>query len=317
MIHPFDNLQRKMHSFAAGVSLVLLVLLLGSQSSREGPENGHCPENGCPDELEIAGDSSAQHWTLFSAIRDTLTSVKDTLKYNAYRAAEGAYNKTVEFAEGVYETIDSFAERVRDVFREEFSSFLDVLWEGAMGTTDSKKALVIEKLINNVCIFADSLFLKFKKVVVNRVLALGLIILCIIIDLFIWNLSYSIISAISWILLVNSAVAVGYKLLGPLWVYWAFGMIVWYTWYVLSCIWSYPYTSAGVICVLFVINALYSIYRWRANVERMNWEQDTILSINRRLCSIEQQQTEIVRQNNELKQLMQELLRHTSSQNSM
>ena len=75
-------------------------------------------------ELDTIPDSSAQQWTLFSAIRDTLTSVKDTLVYNVY-------TKPLEYA---YDQATEFAEKVRYVFREEFYNFLDYLWERGVGT---------------------------------------------------------------------------------------------------------------------------------------------------------------------------------------
>ena len=112
-------------------ALLVVVLLLGPASSSEG---GHCSKDGCPDKLKTTGDASAQGWILLSAISDTITSVKDTIQYNAYRAAEGVYNTTAEFAENMYETIESFSERVRLVFREEFNSFLEIIWESALGT---------------------------------------------------------------------------------------------------------------------------------------------------------------------------------------
>ena len=77
--------------------------------------------------LDTVSDSSAQQWDVLSTIRDTLTSVKDTVLYNVY-------TRPLEFAESVYDEVTEFAEKVRSVFREEFYYFLEVLWETGVGT---------------------------------------------------------------------------------------------------------------------------------------------------------------------------------------
>ena len=107
------------------------LLYCSTHCSRD-QDNGYCSRDGCADELEKAGSRSAQRvWSIFSSISNTLlTSVKDTIKYNAYKT----YNKTAEFAGNIREAVEDFSERVRTVFREEFSSFLEVLWERAVGT---------------------------------------------------------------------------------------------------------------------------------------------------------------------------------------
>ena len=61
---------------------------------------------------------SMQSWEIFSTIQKILTNVKDTIAHNA---------------KVVYEKLEDFADRVRNVFREEFGSFLEVLWERALG----------------------------------------------------------------------------------------------------------------------------------------------------------------------------------------
>ena len=43
--------------------------------------------------------------------------------------AQQAYNKTAEFAGRVYEKIEEYAEVVRNVLREEFNSFFEIMWE--------------------------------------------------------------------------------------------------------------------------------------------------------------------------------------------
>ena len=132
---------------------LVLALLSGSAHSRRDPESGQCSEDGCPaDELEKVGDGSAQKWSIFSAISDTIISVKDTLKYHAYKKFEGIVNTTAEF---VYNKVEDFSERVRSVFREEFSSFLDIMWESAVGTDPANGRTVLY----SIQIFKEEVFL--------------------------------------------------------------------------------------------------------------------------------------------------------------
>jgi hypothetical protein len=42
---------------------------------------------------------------------------------------EQAYNKTAEFAGRVYKKIEEYAEVVRNVLREEFNSFFEIIWD--------------------------------------------------------------------------------------------------------------------------------------------------------------------------------------------
>ena len=87
----------------------------------------------------------------------------------------------------------------------------------------------------------------------NPVLAVGLILLCLILNYFIWIVSYSAFTATIFILTLNSVVALGYKIVGPLWVYWFFWKVVVYVGYIVSCMLTYPFISAGVICGLFCL----------------------------------------------------------------
>lgn len=141
----------------------------------------------------------------------------------------------------------------------------------------------------------DSMFWKLKEIVVHRLLALGLIILCLILDYIIWNLSTSIIIGIMWILTFDSAILLAYKLLGPFWVYWAFWRVVGYTWYTLSFIWTYPYTSACIICGLFIFSVGYFIKEKIRRRRRREWLTDQITIINDRLRRLEEQQNEILK----------------------
>ena len=148
------------------------------------------------------------------------------------------------------------------------------------------------------------------------VLAAGLVFLCLLIDYIVWSCSYSVVSAILWIVTFDSAILLAYKFFGPIWVYWAFWKVVGYTWYTGYLIWTYPYYSASVICGLFVFG---TIYTWRnAVVKRLRQERQerTIMNIDERLKRMEEQQNRIVEQNKEIKAKLSELLTRLSSENS-
>ena len=147
---------------------LVLALLSGSAHSQRDPESGHCTEDGCPaddgeprggrgggDELENVGDGSTQTWNPFSAISDALIYVKDTLKYTVYKKLEGMYNTTAKIADNIYSAVEDFSERVRSVFREEFSSFLDIMWESAVGTDPANGRTVLY----SIQIFKEEVFL--------------------------------------------------------------------------------------------------------------------------------------------------------------
>ena len=123
----------------------------------------------------------------------------------------------------------------------------------------------------------------------------GLIIICLVLDFIIWNISTGIITALIWMLTLDSAVLLAYKLLGPAWVYRAFWKAVGYVWYTHSFIWTYPYRSAGIICGLVVLSMAYSIYQCISRRQRREWLRDQNTLINERLRRIEEKQDEILR----------------------
>ena len=134
-----------------------------------GADDGYCTEDSCSEgtELQDIGETSFQWWNLYEMGKYII----NTIKFNVYRKIEQAqnvttaivesleakvnsalhgferflnrtvkfaeelYNKTAEFAGEVYDKIiEEFAEKVRDVLREEFDNFLGLLWgEGSLG----------------------------------------------------------------------------------------------------------------------------------------------------------------------------------------
>ena len=91
-------------------------------------DNGYCTDESCSEPPSVAdvvqsSGSYMQSWDIFSTIQEYLTKIQDTVVYNINKKAKE-----------VYEKLEDFADRVRTVFREEFGSFLEVLWERALGT---------------------------------------------------------------------------------------------------------------------------------------------------------------------------------------
>ena len=75
--------------------------------------------------MESTDDNSApQKWTVSSTIRDAFTTVKDNIKYN------------------VYKKTSDFADNIRSMFREEFTYFLETLWENTVGMPSQPGELV-------------------------------------------------------------------------------------------------------------------------------------------------------------------------------
>ena len=133
------------------------------------------------------------------------------------------------------------------------------------------------------------MFWRFKAAVEHKLLTLGLIILCLIINYFTSLISFhiGICNAIIWILLFNSSVLLIYKFMGPKWVYYIFGTVVWYTWDILSYLWTYPYISAGAIFVVFVGSIAWSIYWICRRIRRENMQTDMLVKSNATLEKME------------------------------
>ena len=261
------------------------VLLLAALSA----DKGYCTDESCSELAESSdpwtwlqslistvrsAGSFMPYWDdILSTIQEYLTKIKDTVVYNINKKALQFWNilSTIQKyltkikdtivrninkkAKEVYEKLEDFADRVRTVFYEEFGSFIGEL----------------------------------KNTVEYTLLILGLIILCPAISYIIWRFSFQIgvCNALMWILLFNCSVLLTYGLMGPKWVYYIFGTVVWYTWDILSYIWTYPYISAGVIFVVFVGNIAWSIYGRCKGERRENMQTDMLQTINARLEEME------------------------------
>ena len=152
--------------FLALLTVLVLVSPAASSSENDYCTEDNCPEG---TELVEIGESSVVWWNPYSVGRHLISlmlyNIQQQAKRMYYKAAdvvegvkskikdisevlynqtaklieafynktsivvEQAYNKTAEFAGRVYEKIGEYAEVVRNVLREEFSSFFEIMWE--------------------------------------------------------------------------------------------------------------------------------------------------------------------------------------------
>ena len=127
---------------------VLLALALVSVALC-GAEDGYCTEDSCSEgtELQDIGETSFQWWNLNEMVKYIINTIKfilyrkieqaqnatidivESLKGTITHRFEVISNQTVKIAEAVYNKTAEFAEKVRDVLREEFDNFVELLWE--------------------------------------------------------------------------------------------------------------------------------------------------------------------------------------------
>ena len=150
---------------------VLVLLLAAKLRSGISNANEYCTEDGCPSDTELppgddlqlvkAGGITTSVWNLFSSLWDTINNAKDVVVRTAYKTFQGAYKKTAEFAQNVVLAIEDFAEKVREVFREEFNTYLELFWEATVGTNpESGKHFHIQFIIHSNFMCTDiALFL--------------------------------------------------------------------------------------------------------------------------------------------------------------
>ena len=123
---------------------VLVLVLAAKLRSGSSNANDYCTEDGCPSDTELPpgddlqlvkeGGITASAWNFVSYAWDALNNLKDAVVRTGYKTAQGVYNKTAEFAQNVVLAVEDFAEKVREVFREEFNTYLELFWEATVGT---------------------------------------------------------------------------------------------------------------------------------------------------------------------------------------
>ena len=140
----------------------------------------------------------------------------------------------------------------------------------------------------------DSLYQRFQRAVVHKILAIGLIIFCLAVSYIIWQFSYGICTSIPLILGFISSVLLMYNILGPEWVYRMIWKVLGYTWYILSFMWTYPFTSAVLIVALFIFSFYRHYFERYERAQRREREMRMLEDIDRRLRRMEERQEEIL-----------------------
>lgn len=123
-------------------------------------------------------------------------------------------------------------------------------------------------------------------------MAVGLIIICLILNYIFWRLYFSIL----FILAFDGAILLMFKLWGPLWVYSKFWYAIHHSLNFLYFLWTYPYITAFMIVVLFVLSVVLPIVRYstrRSTAQTVDTIEGTILSISRRLRAMEEREEQI------------------------
>ena len=236
---------------------------------------------------------------LTKALYNKAVKVAEVFYNKTKIVAEQVYNHTAEFAGKVYEKIEEFAEKVRIVLREEFDSFLEVIWEdGSLGGTYENGMFSISLLrmyINHsfFSLVAETGFKMARRNLIYGGLTVLLVAVCALLDYIIWRLSTGIMNGITTIMAMNSIVFIVYKLKGPVWGLWLFWVVVEIIDYLGSFILTYPLPSAVTFCGLFLVSAGYNCWvkLWRKNVVVSG-----IYEVIIRLEALEEGQREIMRQ---------------------
>ena len=124
-------------------------------------------------------------------------------------------------------------------------------------------------------------------------MAIGLIIICLILDYIFWQLYFSIL----FILAFDGTILLMFKIWGPVWVYSRFWYMIRYVGYLLSFVWTHPYISSFVIVVLFILSVVLPIVRYstqRSRAQKVDTIEETILSLSVRLRRMEERQEQIL-----------------------
>ena len=150
--------------------------------------------------------------------------------------------------------------------------------------------------------FADTLLGKFSQTVANKIMAIGLIIICLILDYIFWKFYFSIL----FILAFDGTILLMFKIWGPVWVYSRFWYMIRYVGYLLSFVWTHPYISSFVIVVLFILGITIFIVRcfimpirsWLAHRRRerqLTTIEQTVQDNSMRLSRVEERQEKILK----------------------
>ena len=134
---------------------------------------------------------------------------------------------------------------------------------------------------------------KFSQAVAHTIMAIGLIIICLILDYILWKLYFSILIILAFDGLIFFLVTIW----GLAWVYSMFWFVIHGVWYLLSFGWTHPYVLLFLIVVLLVLSIVLAILRClqrRRRAQQIHNTEQTVLSISERLCAMEEKQDDIL-----------------------
>ena len=130
-------------------------------------------------------------------------------------------------------------------------------------------------------------------------MAIGLIIICLILDYIFWQLYVSVLH----ILAFDGIIILMVKIWGLVSVYSLFWCIIHYTWYLLFFVWTYLYfllflivlvAVLVAICRLSIVLAIFHCLKHRRRAQQLHNTEQTVLKLSERLHTIEEKQDDIL-----------------------
>ena len=144
--------------------------------------------------------------------------------------------------------------------------------------------------------FIGTLLDEFLQEVANTIMAVGLIIICIVLNCIFWQLNFRILFTLAF----DGTIYLMYMRWGPAWVYSMFWQLICYVWYLVSLLWTYTsfYLLLAVIIVFYVLSLIVlpirSYRARRTRRQQLHTIEQTVLSLSERLSRMEEREADRV-----------------------
>ena len=152
--------------------------------------------------------------------------------------------------------------------------------------------------------FIGTLLDEFLQEVANTIMAVGLIIICIVLNCIFWQLNFRTLFTLAF----DGTIYLMYMMWGPAWVYSMFWRLICYVWYLVSLLWTYTsfYLLLAVIIVSYVLSLIVlpllslivlpirSYRARRTRRQQLHTIEQTVLSLSERLSRMEEREADRV-----------------------